>query len=377
MLIYRIFRNSLLFIFLVVFLSLGINSCSPGKSSSDTSGSDSDTSGSDSDTAPSSTVRTSEFSSGSNQCTYGGVKIEVGIDDNKNGLLDDSEVDKTEYVCHGNPGTAGDNGTYHKLKGFVQKGPYIQGTEINVREMFPYIFDNNSTTLIFTGKTYTGIIEDDLGTFSIKGILDYNIVELSAMGYYFNEVTGSLSNSNLNLQAISDLNDNSSINVNLMTHLEKKRVEHLMDNGSTLKAAKEKVQGEILKIFNIDNVTLGNSESLDISKAGTGNAVLLAISTILQSDKTEAQLTELLSKFNNDIRTDGTLDSTTLKQTLVDDTDYLKPRVASIRSNIENRYSNLGISAVIPAFEDYAFKLDIINPTFYRLHLQTMQLLYL
>ena len=213
MLIYRIFRNSFLIIFSIVFLSLGINSCgSSEKSSSDTSGSDSDTSGSDSDSSPSSTVRTSLVSSGSSQCTYGGVKIEVGIDDNKNGLLDDSEVDKTEYVCHGNPGTAGDNGTYHKLKGFVQKGPYIQGTEINVREMFPYIFDDNSTTLIFTGKTYTGIIEDDLGSFSIKGILDYNIVELSAMGYYFNEITGALSNSNLNLQAISDLNDNSSKN---------------------------------------------------------------------------------------------------------------------------------------------------------------------
>ena len=122
MLIYRIFRNSFLIIFLFAFLSLGINSCgSSEKSSSDTSGSDSDTSGSDSDSSPSSTVRTSEVSSGSSQCTYGGVKIEVGIDDNKNGLLDDSEVDKTEYVCHGDPGssgTDGDNGTYRKLQGF-------------------------------------------------------------------------------------------------------------------------------------------------------------------------------------------------------------------------------------------------------------------
>ncbi|SVD90204.1 uncharacterized protein METZ01_LOCUS443058, partial [marine metagenome] len=33
------------------------------------------------------------------------------------------------------------------------------------------------------------------------------------------------------------------------------------------------------------------------------------------------------------------------------------------RSNIETRYSNLGISATIPAFESYAFKLDITAPT--------------
>jgi len=327
---------------------------------SETETSNSDSSNSDT-SAPSTAVRTSLVSSGSNECLFGGIKVETGIDENKNGILDDNEVDKTQYVCNG--GTVADNRSYHKLQGFVQKGPYIQGTEITVREMYPYTLDDNSTTLIFTGKNYTGIIEDDSGTFSIKGLLDYNIVELSAMGYYFNEITGALSNSNLNLQAISDLNDNSSINVNLMTHLEKKRVEYLMDNGTSLKDAKKKVQGEIVKIFNIDNVTLGNSESLDISKAGTGNAVLLAISTVLQSNKTEAQLTELLSKFNTDIRTDGTLDSTTLKQTLVDATDYLKPRVVTIRNNIEKRYSDLGISAVIPAFEDYAFKLDIIDPT--------------
>jgi hypothetical protein len=118
-----------------------------------------------------------------------------------------------------------------------------------------------------------------------------------------------------------------------------------------------------MKIFNIDNVTLGNSETLDISKSGDGNAVLLAISAILQSDRTEAQLTELLSNINTDIRTDGTLDSTTTKATLLSAMEYLKSRRSTIRSNIESRYSNLGISATIPAFESYAFKLDTTAPT--------------
>ena len=119
---------------------------------------------------------------------------------------------------------------------------------------------------------------------------------------------------------------------------------------------------KFMKIFNIDNVTLGNSETLDISKSGDGNAVLLAISAILQSDKTEAELTELLSTINTDIRTDGTLDSTNTKATLVTAMDYLKSRRSTIRSNIETRYSNLGISATIPAFESYAFKLDTTAP---------------
>ena len=132
-----------------------------------------------------------------------------------------------------------------------------------------------------------------------------------------------------------------------------------MENSKmTFAAAKTQAQGEILKIFNIDNVTLGNSETLDISKSGDGNAVLLAISAILQSDKTEAELTELLSTINTDIRTDGTLDSTNTKATLVTAVDYLKNVHSDIRSNIKNRYSNLGISATIPAFESYAFNLS-------------------
>ena len=89
-----------------------------------------------------------------------------------------------------------------------------------------------------------------------------------------------------------------------------------MDNSKmTFAAAKTQVQTEILKKFNIEKVTLGNSETLDISKSGDGNAVLIAISGILQSDKTEAEITELLSTINTDIRTNGTLNSTTTKAT--------------------------------------------------------------
>ena len=242
------------------------------------------------------------------------------------------------------------------VSGTVQKGPYVQGTEITVREL-----DSSMTP---TGNTFTGTIDDNTGSFSIKGTLTYKIVELSALGYYFNEVSGSLSNATLTLSALSDLTDSSSVNVNLMTHLEKKRVEYLIDNSKmTFAAAKTQAQTEILKIFNIENVTLGNSETLDISKSGDGNAALLAISAILQSNKTEAELTELLSTINTDIRTDGTMDSTITKATLVAAMEYVKPLQSTIRSNIETRYNTLGLSVSIPSFETYILKLDTIIPT--------------
>ena len=85
---------------------------------------------------------------------------------------------------------------------------------------------------------------------------------------------------------------------------------------------------------------------------------MLSISAILQSDKTEAELTELLSTINTDIRTDGTLDSTITRQTLITAKAYVKNLLSTIRSNIETRYNTLGISASIPSFETYINQID-------------------
>jgi len=60
--------------------------------------------------SPSSHVKMTTLASESTSCTYGGVKIEMGIDDNMNGTLDSSEVDKTEYVCNGATGSTGSTG---------------------------------------------------------------------------------------------------------------------------------------------------------------------------------------------------------------------------------------------------------------------------
>ena len=244
-----------------------------------------------------------------------------------------------------------------RLNGYIQKGPFVQGTEITVREL--------DQRLVPTGRTFTGTIEDNTGSFIIKGRMWRPFVELSADGFYFNEVSGSLSAAKLTLQGIAHRGyaEKYTVNVNLMTHLERKRVEYLMDFGHPFMSAKSQAQSEIMKIFNIENVKVGNSETLDISQSGDGNAVLLAISAILQSDKSEAELTELLSAVNTDIRYDGTLDVSATKQKLLDGVDYIKPRITTIRSNIEARYNSLGMVASIPAFESYVLKLDTTAPT--------------
>ena len=47
--------------------------------------------------------------------------------------------------------------TAYSVSGYVQKGPYVQGTEIMIREL--------SASLVPTGRTFTGTIDDNTGSF--------------------------------------------------------------------------------------------------------------------------------------------------------------------------------------------------------------------
>ncbi len=51
--------------------------------------------------AVSTAARTTPLPSGDADCPQGGVLVKTGIDENGNGLLDDSEVDAEQKVCHG------------------------------------------------------------------------------------------------------------------------------------------------------------------------------------------------------------------------------------------------------------------------------------
>jgi hypothetical protein len=56
-------------------------------------------------------VTTNTIPAGDATCPYGGVKIEIGVDRNRNGLLDAQEVQRVENVCHGGPGSPGPSGS--------------------------------------------------------------------------------------------------------------------------------------------------------------------------------------------------------------------------------------------------------------------------
>lgn len=230
------------------------------------------------------------------------------------------------------------------LSGIIQKGPFLNGTSIEIYEL-----ENN---LSQTGKVYSSQILDNMGSFQISNIsLVSNYVQLKADGYYFNEITNQNSNSPITLYAISDIRDKNSVNVNILSHLQKSRIEQLISVGNSYSEANQQAKTEILNLFSISKPDISDFDLLDISKTGEDNAILLAISLIMQGFRTESELSDLLANISIDIRNDGILNDNALGSLLINDARLFD--LVSCREHIIQRYKDLGISISPPDFERY------------------------
>ncbi|MEL1225053.1 MAG: Ig-like domain-containing protein, partial [Candidatus Neomarinimicrobiota bacterium] len=230
------------------------------------------------------------------------------------------------------------------LGGAAQKGPFNNGTIINIAEL------NNSLTP--TGKNFTSQIIDNSGTFSVSNVqMEFSYAQINASGFYFDEVGNKVSSAQLVLTGISNLAGKTNMNVNVMSTLEMNRIKNLITGDSPLTFAQAKIQAqeEVLAIFGFSRSGIAESELLDISKSGDGNAKLLAISAILQGDRTVGQLSELLANISTDITADGTLDDSNIIESLRQSAYNLD--LQNIRNNLESRYNSLGLNVNIPDFE--------------------------
>ncbi len=231
------------------------------------------------------------------------------------------------------------------IQGTAQKGPFLNGSSVLISEL--------GTDFIATGRTFSAQILDNQGTFEVSGIeLESNVVNLRVDGFYFNEVCGTLSAAQITLNGIASIREGVPVNLNVLTHLEQARVAFLMDAGAFYTDAKAQAQGEILAIFNIiPPTTIGTSEELDISGSSEGDAILIAISSILQGYRLEGEFSTLMANIITDIRTDGALDDLDLGANLVAHAKLLDADL--IASQIEARYDQLGIDIEVPEFGSY------------------------
>ena len=190
--------------------------------------------------------------------------------------------------------------TTYSVNGNVQKGPFTQGTSITIQAL--------DESLNPTGKNYQTKTTDDAGTFKINNQIESRYVEIIATGYYFNEISGRVSNSTITLRSLSDLTEAGKTNVNLLTTLESDRIRNLVVSGGlTLQEAREQAEKELFDVFHIPNSVSASAgfDKMDITQGGEPNAILLAISATLQGERSEGELSELISKIASDIESSG------------------------------------------------------------------------
>lgn len=244
----------------------------------------------------------------------------------------------------------------YDLSGYAQKGPFAMGSQILINEL--------DSALVPTGRTFSTQTQDYSGIYAINGVeLASNFVQIRVDGFYFNEVSGELSETQLSLSGIMDLSQADLQNLNILTHLEQYRVQYLVEQGTSFETAINQAHEEVMQMLEFSSMEITRSEQLDISGQGEDHAMLLAASLILQGKRTTAELSDFINLIGSDIQEDGLLDNADLCSQLINDASILKPE--EIRNNIEQRYEELNLDGAIANFEKYLQQF-IENTTFER-----------
>jgi hypothetical protein len=248
--------------------------------------------------------------------------------------------------------TKDDTGGTFSFTGKVQKGPFVTGTAITVNEL--------NQNLGQTGKSFTTTIASDDGSFSLSYLeMESNLALLSGNGFYFNEVLGQLSASQITLQAIADLKDDETVNINVLTHITKARIETLVGQGMSFADAKRQAEGEFQDFLGVTEHFNQGFEQMSIASEGDFNALLLAFSVILQRPSNNlvvistlpAELTWLMTNLSTDFADNGVVNDKALVDTLLYNISMQDQMF--IRRHLENYYSELGLEVEVPDFESY------------------------
>lgn len=213
-------------------------------------------------------------------------------------------------------GEDGEDGIVERvtLSGAVQKGPFVLGTTVSVS---PVDSSGNPTGQFFSTQTI-----NDLGEFNLE--FSYTgLVSLEGNGFYYNEVTGALSDAQLVLRAYYEVSEagTQSAYINSITHLSYNRVKALMDSGEDYENALAQAEEELRTAMEIGPPGFDpQADGIEMNILGgenLANAYLFAVSAVLVQaamisegiGSVDAKLQELISTISLDLGNDGDISS--------------------------------------------------------------------
>ena len=232
--------------------------------------------------------------------------------------------------------TEANSENYSVESGLAQKGPLVQGSQVTINELSTNKFQPS-------GNSFTFDVSNNLGKFNPSGIkFSSPYLSTTAIGYYFNEITGQPSNDVVFLRGLSDLSAgaDTAINVNVLSSFSKNRILNLATGTNLInpvtnlvytnnqiplpfQRARAQAQAENLKafyIFNGVNILSGTSvngvaqpanfTAMDLSRNRAADQILAAISAVVMTAGQNGNgVNTLLSQIEADFADDGILNN--------------------------------------------------------------------
>lgn len=222
----------------------------------------------------------------------------------------------------------------YNISGKIEKGPFIRGSSVSIEVL--------DSKLRGTGNVYNTEVTDNFGSYSYEcNNFTESYVEIKANGYYYNEKQDSISRGTITLKALADLSKGSNININILTHLKAARIKRLVSSGMDFNSANEQAQRELLDAFGLGSIIKNDVSSISMASGTNEAAALIAISSLILMDRSNAELTEYIATLSADFGETGFF-TDAIKEQIKDDTYNLARNLSSIKENLTNKYQHLG-----------------------------------
>lgn len=144
------------------------------------------------------------------------------------------------------------------------------------------------------------------------------------------------------LNAVANLQNAADVNLNILSHLKYQRVMDLVSkDGKSFKEANNQAQEEVLKTFGLEKYAKTDVNHFSITSGTDEAAALIAVSSLILYNRSEAQITEYLSQLSEEFAEDGNFSETTKLQ-IRKDMFSLESKLPQIAENIKKRYQEMG-----------------------------------
>lgn len=221
----------------------------------------------------------------------------------------------------------------YAITGSLQMTPFIKGATF-------FLFNHNRDNSHSDDFMHI-TIDNNYGKYEVPEIQTKDgIICICANGRFFNLITGDTTESRGHLSALVNIENNTVVNLNIITTLEMERVAYLYKEGWEFDSAKVQAQKEVLDIFGYQFNEPVLSESIDITKKGTQNSIALAITALLQANRTGNEVGILAQKIAVDISEDGILDNQDIRSEIR--SQALALNTDSVQSNLSQWYKGAG-----------------------------------